>query len=257
MKLYFLFLSMHLKQRMAYKKSFFFSLLGQFLQSTATFLTMYFLLERFDVVNGFTLADCMLCAAVMWSGFSLSECFFRGFDVFPGIVRRAEFDRILVRPRSLVFQVLCQQIEFARLGKLIQAMFMLYWGIAGAQVVWTGAKIAVLIGMILSGAMVFSGLFTLYAALSFFTMEGLEFMNCFTYGAREHGIYPLEVYGGFVMKFCTYVIPYTLFQYYPLMYLLDRGPAAWGFYPLLAPLFLIPCFLVWKLGVSKYKSAGS
>ena len=56
----------------------------------------------------------------------------------------------------------------------------------------------------------------LYAALSFFTLEGLEFMNCFTDGAREHGAYPLDVYGEGLLKFTTYVIPYALFQYFPL-----------------------------------------
>ena len=51
------------------------------------------------------------------------------------------------------------------------------------------------------------------AGISFFTIEGLEFMNIFTDGSREFGKYPLSVYGKGVLKFMTYVIPFALVQY--------------------------------------------
>ncbi len=257
MKLYFKFLSMHLKSRMAYKKSFFLSCIGQFLTSFVAFLTLYFLLDRFQSVRGYTIGQCMLSASVMWISFALAEWFFRGFDTFPGIIRRAEFDRILVRPRSLIFQVLCQQVEFTRIGRVAQGVAMLCMGVSMGGVEWTFARGLCYAGMVVGGILVFSGLFLLYAALSFFTLEGLEFMNCFTDGAREHFAYPLDVYGEGVLKFATYLIPYALFQYYPLQYLLGRGPASYGWLPLLAPLFLLPCYAVWRIGVRKYKSAGS
>lgn len=257
MKLYLHFLSMHLKSRMAYKKSFFMSVAGQFLTSFSAFLAMFFLMNRFETVRGYTLNECLLCAGVMWTAFALAECFFRGFDRFPNLLRRAEFDRILVRPHGLIFQVLCHEVEFSRLGKLIQAILMLAWGISGAPVVWTPVRCAVLGLMILSGAIVFSALFLLYAAISFFTLEGLEFMNCFTDGAREHGVYPVDVFGGAVLKFCTFCIPYALFQYYPLLYLLGRAPAGYALLPLLAPLFALPCCALWRIGVRHYKSTGS
>lgn len=257
MKLYFKFFAMHLKSRMAYKKSFFFSVVGQFLTSFSAFLVLFFLMNRFENVKGYTVNECILCASVMWMAFSLAECFFRGFDVFPGIIRSAEFDRILVRPRGLIFQVMCQQIEFTRIGKLIQSALMMGIGIALSGVSWTLLRCLCLMEMVICGALLFCSLFLLYAALSFFTLEGLEFMNCFTDGAREHGAYPLDVYGEGMLKITTYVIPYALFQYYPLQYLLGRGSAGYAFLPLLAPLFAAPCYALWRLGVRKYKSAGS
>ena len=121
MKLYFKFFAMHLKSRMAYRKSFFFSIVGQFLTSFTAFLTIWFLLDRFESVRGYTISECALCFGVVLAGFSLAECFFRGFDTFSGVVRNAHFDRILLRPRSLIFQVLCQNIEFGRIGRILQA----------------------------------------------------------------------------------------------------------------------------------------
>ena len=83
-------------------------------------------------------------------------------------------------------------------------------------------------------------------------------MNVFTDGAREFAAYPLDVYGPAFLKICTFIIPYALFQYYPLQYLLGRSfDPRLGLLPLLAPLFALPCWAVWRIGVRKYKSAGS
>ena len=77
MKLYFKFFAMHLKSRMAYKKSFFFSVIGQFLTSFTAFLSLYFLLNRFQSVKGYTMGDCLLSASIMWIAFPIAEWFFR------------------------------------------------------------------------------------------------------------------------------------------------------------------------------------
>lgn len=258
MKLYLKFFAMHLKSRMAYKRSFFLSLVGQFMTAFTAFLTLSFLFQRFGTVKGYTYGETLLCASAVLASFSLAECFFRGFDRFPAILRQAQFDRMLVRPRGLIFQVLCQEIEFSRLGKLVQGLLMLGVGVSQSPVVWSAGKIALLTAMVLGGAAVFAGLFLIYAALSFFTLEGLEFMNCLTDGAREFALYPLDVYGGEVLKFCTFVVPYALFQYYPLMVLLGRSERMlYAGMPLLSAAFLAPCLLLWRIGVRKYKSAGS
>lgn len=258
MKLYLHFLAMHLKSRMAYKKSFFFSAIGQFLTSFTAILAVWLLFARFETVQDYTLPEVMLCAAVTLMSFSLAECFFRGFDSFAAVVRSAQFDRILVRPRGTVFQVLCEKVEFARLVKLIQGLLMLLYGLSVAPVAWTPYKALVLVLMVVGGTVVFSALFLLHAGMCFFTLDGLEFMNVFTHGGREFAVYPLDVYGKRLLQFCTWIIPYALYQYYPFLYLLGRRTNPWlGMTPLLTPLFILPCYGVWRFGVRKYKSAGS
>lgn len=258
MRLYFHYFSMHLKTCMAHKKSFFLYALGQFLTSFTEFLALWFLLDRFKTVGGYTIGECALCFGVMVMSFSLMECFFRGFDHFAALVRSADFDRLLVRPRGLVFQVLCHKVEFGRLGKLVQSTIALGVGIALSPIEWSFARAGVLILMIAGGTIVFAGIAWIYAGLCFFTLEGLECVNVFLHGARDFGKYPLDVYGKALLRFCTFVIPYALFQYYPLTYLLGRSNDPFrALAPLGTPLFLIPCAILWTIGVKKYKSAGS
>ena len=158
MKLYFKFFAMHLKSRMAYKKSFFFSMIGQFVTTFTGFLVLYFLLERFHTIKGYTMGECLLSASIMWIAFPIAEWFFRGFDTFPSMIRSAEFDRVLVRPRALIFQVMCQKVEFTRIGRLAQGMVTLGMGMAVSGVDWTGLRILCLVLMIIGGVCVFCAL---------------------------------------------------------------------------------------------------
>lgn len=258
MKLYFKYFSIHLRSAMEYKASFFLTTLGQFLTSFSLFLTVYFMFARFHEVEGFSYSEVLLCFSVVMMAFSLAEIFARGFDAFSSMIGNGEFDRILVRPRNEIFQVLSSKMEFNRIGKLFQAILILIYAIPTSGIDWTPPKVMVLVLMILGGTAYFSGMFMIYATVSFFTIEALEFMNIFTDGAREYGRYPLVIYGEKVLKFLTFVIPMALFQYYPLLYLIGRTEQIiYGFLPLISMLFIIPCWLFWKFGVRKYKSTGS
>lgn len=257
-RLYLHYVSINIRCMMQYKTSFFLSAIGQFLVSFTVFLGIFFMFQRFSKVNGFTYSEVLLCFSIILLEFSLAEMVARGFDNFSGMVRSGEFDRILVRPQSDVIQVLGSKFELTRIGKMIQAIVMFIYGIVKSEVAWDFSKIITVIFMIVGGTVVFTALFLIYAALCFFTLEGLEFMNVFTDGAREFGKYPIGIYGEKMLLFTTFFIPYALIQYYPLLYILGHhANPLLIFLPLLACWFLIPALLLWRFGVRHYKSSGS
>lgn len=257
-RLYKKYLMIQIQGMMQYKISFLLTSVGQFLVSFNVFLGVYFMFDRFHVVDGFTYGEVLLCFGVTLMEFSLAEAFARGFDMFSVTIANGDFDRILVRPRNEIFQVLAGRIELTRVGRMIQAVVMFCYGIAVSQVDWSWDKALTVIFMLVGGTAVFSGIFLIYASICFFTLEGLEFMNVLTDGAREYGKYPVSIYGKRVLQFCTFVVPYALIQYYPVCYILDKGAKAWyPLLPLLAAVFLIPCYVLWRFGVRHYKSVGS
>ena len=243
MKLYFKYFSIHLKSQMQYKATFFLNFFGRIVMSFATVASVLFMFTRFNQVDGFTVSQILLCTSVVSMAYSLAEVFARGFDIFPRLLGNGEFDRILVRPRGIIFQVLASHIEFLRLGIFIQAVAVLLYAIPNSGVIWTGDKIVTLLLMIFCGAAVFFGLYIIYTSFAFFTTEGLEFMNILTHGGREFGRYPYVIYGDGILKFLTYIIPLALIQYYPLLYLLDRAQSKlYMFMPIISLLFLIPSY---------------
>ncbi|MCL2518220.1 MAG: ABC-2 family transporter protein [Oscillospiraceae bacterium] len=258
MKLYFKFFAMHLRSAMQYKTSFFLLTLGQFLTSFGTFLSVYFLFARFQNVDGYTFNEVLICYSAILLSYTTAECFFRGFDTFPSIISNGEFDRIMVRPRNEIYQIVCSRIEFARIGRMVMAIVIMFYAIPTSGIHWTPANVGVYVMMWAGGSGIFCGLFIVYAAVCFFTIEGLEFMNIFTDGGRTLSTYPINIYGRGVLIFFTFVIPLACVQYYPFTFITGRSDALLNaFLPLCGFLFLIPCYLFWKFGVGRYKSVGS
>ena len=258
MKLYLHYVMINLRSMMQYKMSFFLTTLGQLLVSFSAFLGTYFLFARFHEIQGFSFSEVLLCFSIVLMQFSLAEMVMRGLDSFSSIVRNGTFDRILIRPRSTMLQVLGEKFELTRIGRLIQAIVIFVYAVRTAGVIWTPARLLTLLLMLICGIGLFTDLFMIHAALCFWTLEGLEFMNVLTDGAREFGMYPLSVYGERMMFVTTYMVPYALIQYYPLLFLLGRADGA--FYclsPLLSLLFFIPAYALWRLGIRHYQSSGS
>ena len=257
-KLYLHYISIHIRSMMQYKKSFFLTTLGQFLASFNVFIGIHFMFLRFHSIAGYSYNEVLLCFSIVLMEYSLGECIARGFDTFPSIVRKGNFDRIMTRPRNEILQVLGSSFELTRIGRMIQAAVIFGYAATISEINWNLARIITVILMITGGTGVFCGIFLIYAALCFFTLEGLEVMNILTDGAREYGKYPVNVYGKRMTQFCTFVIPYSLVQYYPLLFLTGRSVKYdHAFLPLVALLFLVPCYLLWRIGVRKYKSSGS
>jgi ABC-2 type transport system permease protein len=252
------FFGIHLKGAMQFKLSFLLTTMGQFLVSFNVFLGILFMFDRFHEVKGYSFSEVLLCFSTMLMSYSLAEMFMRGFDLFSSTISNGEFDRILLRPRSIILLVVSGKIEFTRFGRILQAIAMFMYGIIVSKISWNLSKILTLFLMILGGTVIFGCLFVIYASFCFFTLEGLEFMNILTDGAREYGKYPLDIYGKGVLKVCTYLVPYALFQYYPFLYLIGRTDHwMFMFLPIVGCLFLLPSFLFWRYGVRHYQSTGS
>jgi len=258
--IYFKYLAMNLKAVLQYRLAAWFTALGQTLTTVFTFLGLALLFRRFGSLAGWSFAEAALCYGVTGMAFALAECFARGFDAFSRMVIQGEFDRVLLRPRNTILQVLGAKTDITRFGRIIVNLAILCMVLPRANIAWDFSKIFTLVMMISGGAVTFTGVFILGATVCFFTLEGLEVINIFTDGGRELASYPLPVYGKWIARFFTFIIPYGAMNYLPLMYLtgrVERWPLLYMLMPLMGFGFILPCLAVWHIGVRHYSSAGS
>lgn len=246
-----------LRGMMQYRFSLLLMVIGRFLVAFSGFWGIHFLFSGFTRIKGYSYSDVLLCFAVMQLSFALAECLGGGLQNFSGMVKKGEFDRILLRPCSPILQILGSRFELGRLGPIISALIMLIIGIKSSEICWNFSRIVTLLAMIAGGVCLFISLFLLGAAICFFSVEDISLMNVLTYGAKEHGKYPLDIYGNGVLRLCTFAIPYTLVQYYPLQFLLGRTEEVrYAICPAGTLVFLGVCYSVWRLGVGRYGSCG-
>ena len=251
-------LKMNIKSQIEYKVSFIMDALSQFF----IFFTYYFviiaLFDKFSNIRGFNVYEVLLCFSIVHFGYAFTETFFRGIDKFENLIIDGSLDRFLVRPRGILFQVLCSKISLIKAFRMLQAVIIMVIAIVNLDVTWNISKVIVLILMLIASALIFFGIFVLTASYCFITVQGLEVKNVFTDGGKHLAQYPISIYRKGIAFVFTFIIPYAFINYYPLIFFLDRtNNILYMLSPLLVFLFLIPCLLSFKIGLKHYSSTGS
>lgn len=258
MKIYLDYLKLHLKSILEYKLSFILSLCSQVL----VFFTYYFLIitmfQKFSNLQGYNLYEILLTFSIIHFGFSMNETFARGIDQFDSLIVDGSFDRLLLRPRNILLQVVGYQIDYTKLARVIQSIIIMIISLIKLEIEWSILKVITLILMLFSSIAIFFGIFLLAASYCFLTVQGLEVRNVFTDGGKNIAQYPIGIFNKYFVKIFTYIIPYACVNYYPLMYFIGKSDnVLYGFLPIIVLIYLIPCFLIFNKGSKNYLSTGS
>lgn len=263
LRLYWHYIGISMRSQMQYKASFFMMMVSQVLSSGMDFIGLWALFDRFHALRGWSLPEAGLLYGLVQISFSITEIGGRGFDIFPSMIKGGDFDRLLLRPRHTILQLLGQEVKLTKTGRLIQGTAVLIWSHHTLQIPWTLPKIALLVISLISGVCLFIGLFIVYATLCFWTVEGLEVMNITTYGGVQTAQYPLSIYKPLLRRFFTFVVPIACVNYLPSLAITGKFDSAgipiWACWvaSLLGFLFLLVAFRLWKFGVRRYCSTGS
>src|SRR5206468_10906414 len=120
LQLYWSYVNVSFRSQMQYRASFVLRSLGHFLVTGLEFLGFVALFQRFGQIQGWTLPQMGLFYGIISVAFAIAEAVPRGFDIFGRLIKAGDFDRILLRPRSAAFQVLAQEFQLMRIGRLTQ-----------------------------------------------------------------------------------------------------------------------------------------
>lgn len=252
------------RAQMQYPGSFVLTSIGAFVATGVDFIALWALFARFHQVAGWRFGEVALFYAVIGTSFAIADGLVRGFDVFgPQFVKTGDFDRLLVRPRSTILQLLGYELRMTRVGRLAQALVV--WAIAThlSNAAWSWTAWATLLFAVAGGVALFSGILILQATLAFWTVESLEIANTLTYGGVEAAQYPLDVYARWFRNFLTFIVPLGCISYFPVAAVLGRAartgvaPQLLSLTPALGFVFLGVALRVWRFGVRHYASTGS
>lgn len=238
---------------------------SHFMVTGIEFLALWALFDRFGALSGiesdWSLAEVALFYGIANVAFAIAEAFGRGFDIFGQMVKTGDFDRLLLRPRTTVLQLLGQELRIDRIGRLLQGLIVLIGASCMLEVQWTLGRILLVPGAVFGGVCFFMALFILQATMCFWSTESLEVFNAATYGGTFAAQYPMNIYRGWFRTLFTYVIPLACLSYYPGLAIMGRARPGleWLHYlsPLTGVVFLAAAISTWRFGVRHYRSTGS
>ena len=134
-RLYCRYVGVSLRAQMQDKTSFWMMSFAQLLASGSAFIGMWVLFTRFGSLRGWSMAEVALFYGVINVAFAFADSFGRGFDIFSNMVKGGDFDRVLLRPRSLALQIGAQELLLTRIGRFTQAGLVLGWALHTLPVV--------------------------------------------------------------------------------------------------------------------------
>ncbi len=258
MSSYFKTMKLHLKSMLEYKKSAILSIVSQFFIFFTYYFSIIALFTTFNNIKGFTVYEVLLNFSIIQFGYSLVEFMARGIDRFDELIVRGDYDRILTRPRGIVTQAMIFQFDTFKIIRTLQSIIIMIIALVNLNIKWNSYKVFVLIISLSSSTLIFFGVFLLGASYCFFSIQGLEFRSLMTDGGKHMAQYPISIYKKGFVTFFTYVIPYALVNYYPLLYLIGKKDNFYyGLLPIFGILFYIICLFIFKFCSKRYLSVGS
>lgn len=254
---------MWIRVSMTYRTSFALLTAGQFLITGLDFVAILVMFSNVDALGGFGLSQ----IAFLYGGsalcLGLADLMLGNIERLGRRIRLGTLDSMLVRPLSVYVQVCADEFALRRLGRITQAGLVFAWSVHALDLGWTAAKVAMVPYLLVCGTVIFLALFTIGAAVQFWTAESSELANAFTYGGSTLAQFPMTIYPREAIKALTFVVPITFVNWYPSLFILGKPdplhlPAATQFAaPVAALLLTVVAASVWRTGVRRYRSTGS
>jgi ABC-2 type transport system permease protein len=203
----------------------------------------------------------LLIYSLAVTSFGLAESLFRGFDYFPWhMLRSGDFDRLLLRPRSLIAQVAGSYFHIHRLARVTIGICAIVWSLGRLGVRATPYVIAVMFLALAGGALVYAGVFVMSSGISFFTIKALDWIYIVTNASYQVTRIPIDYMPPIFRRAFTFVMPMLVISYMPAAAVCgwDGASPLTGFLALPAGIiFLVLSRFVWQFGLRHYQSTGS
>jgi ABC-2 type transport system permease protein len=251
------------RSQLQYRTSFAINFVGMFLISFVDFVAVLILFENVPSLDGWTLHEVAFLYASTSISFALVDLVIGHLDLFPRMIREGTFDMVLIRPRGTLFQVIASDFALRRVGKALQGAVVFGFALGGLDVDWDPGRVAMVGVMLVAGACIFAAVWIAAATIAFWTVDGGEFANAFSYGGNFLTQYPISIYGEWLRRFLAFVIPMAFVCYFPALYVLDKEdplgfPRAFQFAsPLVAVAAAVGAGAIWTVAVRRYRSVGS
>jgi len=238
--------------------------LAVFLRESTGIIVIYFTLLQFHTLNGWNINQMLFLFSLIFLTYGILIVFFTGLRDFGGMVQSGNFDRYILRPRGLLFQIICVNSDwFAALGHggLGITLFIISAGSAGIH--WSVATVVYYILAVIGGVLIQGAIFLIFATANFYLIKTDGLKDLLYWNVRKFAGYPISIFSKAIRFLMIYIIPFAFVNYFPAQYLLRKPDMAQ--YPeiflYLTPAVGLGLYLIayafWRFSLRYYKSSGN
>ncbi|MCJ7450334.1 MAG: ABC-2 family transporter protein [Candidatus Nanohaloarchaeota archaeon QJJ-9] len=256
--IYWRYFKQYWKSRLVYKGDFVTGLIAQTIATATSIAFISIIYSQTRTVAGWSYYEVLFLLGYGGIIFQLHNIFFFGTHFLGDHIRTGRFDRLLLRPLDVLFQLYSQHLSDDDVSSLFIQTALLIW--AGSRLGITLSPITLAYGIlsILSGVMVLCGLFLAFVTVSFWSGRS-DAMTRIIFEFSNFRKYPLSIYAGGIKILLTTLIPIAFASFFPATYLLQKpGYSQMKTLTLvIGPVIFFLAYRFWKFGLQHYSSTGS
>ncbi len=238
--------------------------LAVFLREAAGIVVIYLTLMTFDNINGWKPNELLFLFSLLFLTYGVLIIFFTGLRDFENMINNGGFDRFILRPRGLLFQVIASNADwFAAIGHggLGITLFIISAGEIGIS--WNLKTILYYIAVVIGGVLIQGAIFLVMASLSFYFIKSRNISEVFYWNVRKFAGYPISIFPKIIQYIMMYIVPFAFVNYFPAQYFLRKSDM--NQYPLLF-MYITPvvgivlylsAYVFWRKSLFHYKSTGN
>lgn len=250
------------RSQMQYRFNFVAGLVSMVLTYGGQFISLYWITQRFQSIDGWKLEEIVLLYALAILAWGFAVSFFFSLHGFEDQIRQGTFDRALLRPINPLITVLGSQSPIAGMGQFVFSIAAFLFAVKAAHIQLTLVKLAYLVLTAFGGGLILGGAIICVATVGFWTTRTYTFYWSLVFPARQLINYPISVYHKALQLVLTVAVPFAFINYFPAHVLLERTGElsfpllAWAT-PLVGLVAIIASYAFWSLGTRAYSSTGS
>jgi ABC-2 type transport system permease protein len=256
-------MAVQVRSHTPYRASFLMDIAGN---AVAQAIDVIYVLALFQVtrrVAGFAATEVLVMFGLSSTAFALADLAVGNIERLGRYIRQGLLDAVLSRPLPVLGQLIAGDFTVRRISRVVISVLILAISLIRAAIVWTPARVLLVVLAPLCGAVFFGAVYVAGATVAFWWIDSGEFASGFTYGGRDFTAYPVNVYSGLFRWVFGYSLGFAFVAYYPGLALLGRvdplGAPAWMSWcsPLAAIGAAALSGLLWRVGIRRYSSTGS
>lgn len=235
-----------------------------FLRESTNILIIYFTLQKFDHINEWNRNELFFLYSLLYITYGILIIFCTGLRDFDEIIVDGRFDRFLLRPRGMLFQVIASNSDwFAALGHGGLGIVLFVVSANKIGIIWNFKNILYYIVTILSGTIIQVALFLIFATLSFYILKSDNVRDLMYWEIRKFAGYPISIFKKFTQIFMMTIVPFAFVNYFPAQYLLRNDdmkmyPKIMIYLsPFIAVFLLALSYIFWRESIKRYTSTGN
>jgi len=253
-----------IKANFQYRLNAFLLSFGVFIREFVNIIIVYLLLKQFGSLNNWNLNEMFFLFSLLYLSYSLLVLFFTGMRDFSYLVHTGQFDRYLLRPVGLFFQIIATKADyFASIGHGTVGILLFLKTSQVIGVIWNWESIVYYLLALSGGILIQLSLWMISASLSFRTIKSDAIVNFLFWNVRKFAGYPLSIFPLFIRNILMFVVPFAFVNYFPAQYFLHKPDMGmfWSGLIYLPPVVGITLFLIvsliWRISLRHYTSTGT